>query len=126
MWTAEVAADIKNFAVDRLKLPDKPGIRPRPNKRGDLRSQLSDQRTEGLSLPIGYAQTLLNRTGPMADDETFLLCDQHHPVGLDGARNVNWFVVANGQVDWASRHSHCIKLLAPRREYNGTLSRLRP
>src|ERR1700710_80814 len=114
MWAAEVGADVKGLAADRLKLAHETTSTHWLTDRGDLRGQLTDQRIQCLAFPIGYAQTLLNRTGNMPNDETVLLCNQHHAMWLNAAWNMNWFTVTNGQVNRGGRHTHDIKLLARR------------
>jgi hypothetical protein len=97
-----MSADIKGFTADRLKLPHKAGNRPRMNERGDPPGQLTDQGIQSLSFPDGY-KTLLNGASNMPSNKTFLLCDQHHAMWLNGAWNMNRFVVTNGQVNQVSR-----------------------
>ena len=81
-----------------LKLAHKPAHGSRRHERGDLLGQGGvNHCTEGVTLPCN-TQSSFNVARYMVHSKVAASRDQHQPMRLDGARNVDWFPVTGVQI----------------------------
>ncbi len=87
---AGIGGDVQRLAAGRAQLADEAACGSRRGVLGDFCAQLiADQHAQWLICPSGDAQASLDIPRDMPDAEVSQLRDEHHAIGLDGARRLD-------------------------------------